>query len=363
MLLKSSKANDAGSANGGAIGPRLKLYLLVTIVLVLVAAAALLIPRGTPLHQCNSLFFQQNKYSCISQLAFSSNNASLCGMMTGNYSSACYESMAERTGNASLCSNSLSGNTTTGSECFTYFANKTGNASLCAGAVEPYKMHCVTSLSVRSSSNASCSMLDPQNQTICSSSVGMSEAIVYGKANLCNLVSNSTDRQIENGILNNTPAVSSLGGMASYMLTYLLAIPNESISPKDLCYLAVAGKTSNSSLCGYISSSQISQLCTSVSSRANVTPQSFNASQILNACSSSSMYISEKQCIVYLTLSESIETDNITWCKTLGSDYYTTCYSSFASAFKNATYCSYISNITASNACLANMNYTSSSSS
>ncbi len=361
MLLKKSQTIEGSPVQKGVEqGQRFKLYLAITLILVGAALAVALIPKGTPLQRCNSLVFLQSKYSCISQLAISSSNASMCSYLPGNYSASCYSSIAENSSNASLCRYSFAKDSAIGSECFAYFANMTGNVSFCANIIEPYKFNCVTKLSVRSANVSSCSMLSAQNQTACSSAVYLSEAIAYRSASFCSLISSNMAQNAEMKAVENTPLLSLLGGVNgynSYLFPYMLAMPNESISLRDLCYLYVAKESSNSSICNSISSSQLRQLCATECSRTNATHAALNASQVLAACNETSAYMSKSQCITYLTITESIATHNLTWCKSLGPKYYDTCYSDFASAFKNSTYCSYITNATANSACLANLNY------
>ena len=327
---------------------KLKLYGAITALFVLLAIAVTLLPKGSALQQCSSIILGQSRDSCFYSLATSTQNQSLCALIAGSSSGACYSSVAESTLSPSTCQ--MAGSNQSVSECITFIAQATNNTLVCSSLGPTHMDGCVTSLAVRSGSLSTCATeSNDSDRQVCVSVVNLDLASATLHPAYCMQVSNSSDKATLAAILNQTRGLLS-GNNSSVLssISSLAFLPNQNYSARDICYTILAARTSNSAFCGNESASA-QGLCTyAVRNYTNSTPTSY--SQLLSNCGQFMQY--RGMCTQYVLLAEAINTKNVSICAGFQSSFAIQCYSSIAARYNNATFCGYIRNSTANNACL-----------
>jgi hypothetical protein len=329
---------------------RLKAYIAITALLVVVAALSfLLVPQGNSIGSCERLVFESSRYACISSLALAESNASICGY-AGTSSDSCYMQLAEKTNNASVCGSIK--NSTTLSLCVFAIATANGNYALCSQAGQPYASRCQAEIAVRLGNATLCSGIGGAAYgAICSSIIGIRKAQLSLNPAYCLNVSSSTNKTLTNYVIAN---VSSGAGSAytqnSFISSSLSLVPNVTYTARDYCYISLATRLSNPLLCANVSAGEAATLCADESSAysANAT---VNYTQMLNNCAQSGSYAQE--CADAVIMAEAVHTRNATACARLTNGLDTSCYSLLASTYKNATYCAYISNSSAKSSCVS----------
>ncbi|MDE1854745.1 MAG: hypothetical protein KGH57_00270 [Candidatus Micrarchaeota archaeon] len=329
---------------------RLRAYLVLTILLVALAAVSfLLVPQGNSVGSCDRLAFQSSRYVCITALALSQGNASVCGY-AGSSSDSCYMQVAEKTGNADTCS-SIS-NSTTFSVCVSAIATAREDYALCSSAGEPYASQCAASVAVRLENATLCgSISNTYYRAECSSIIGIRQATLTGNAAYCLNVSSSGNRNLTAYVIANVSAGSAYT-QNSFILSSFSFLPNVTYTAKDYCYISLATKFYNPLLCANVSAGEASTLCVAQSSSAYGRNATVNYTALLNACSDAGSFA--QQCQESVLLSRAVKTRNVTMCSSLPSSMAVSCFSLMASTYKNATYCGYIANSTANSYCLSN---------
>ncbi|MGC8538267.1 MAG: hypothetical protein ACP5MK_00130 [Candidatus Micrarchaeia archaeon] len=335
---------------------------LLTVVLVIVAVALVLIPRpANPVKGCLGIVLQQNKISCLYDLAISSHNASVCSYITQpNVEASCYAKVGTETLNPEYCSDISKINSSTYSYCMSYIAKHTDNASMCAAVQND---SCVTSVGMQTENISTCNLISNQSgKSICLSSVGIEKALAYENSSYCLDVSsliNSTELQ---AIALNINMSTLLGSASNTMLINELSLaPSLQSSPRDICYIALAAKTGNASYCSGINSSESRGICESSILPPRTENLTYNYTELISLCKNTSYSsICSKISGISLTIAEAIQYDNVTKCSTLNSTASWVCYAAMAKAFDNESYCSYISNSTYNSACIFDISSNSS---
>lgn len=328
--------------------PRLKAYLALTALLIILAGMSfLLVSGGGTLDACNRLIFSGSRYSCISGLALSQENASLCGS-SGPYSDSCYAQVAERTSNAGTCADVQNG-TLMGS-CISYVATAEGNYTLCTTAGEPYSSICKAGIAVSLGNATLCQpVVNATYHAICSSVIGIRLASFTNNAAYCVNVSSSEDKNLTNYIIAN--ATAGQPSQSSYLLSSLSLLPNTAYTARDYCYITVASQTANPALCANVSAGEAADVCSSQAS-AGTGNYTANFTQALAACEQAGSYA--QACEESVIISQAVNTNNSTLCAQLSGGQDATCYSLLASTYNDSSYCGSISNSSERSACIAN---------
>ncbi|MDE1850215.1 MAG: hypothetical protein KGH54_00265 [Candidatus Micrarchaeota archaeon] len=327
---------------------KLKFYGALTALFVLLAIAVTLLPRGNPIQQCSAIILGPSRDSCFYSLATSTQNQSICAMIAGGSAGACYSSVAESTLTPSACQKA--GSSIGVSACTTYIAQATNNAQLCSALAAPYMDGCITSLAIKVSSLATCAA-EPNSSDlgVCISAVNFDLAASTSLPTYCAQVSNSSDRKTLAAILNLTRGALT-GGNSSALssISSLAFLPSQNISARDVCYTMLAARTSNPAFCANESSSGQGLCAYAVRNYTNATPTSYG--ELLSSCGQFMQY--RGICAQYVLLAEAINTKNVSICAGFQQQFAIQCYSSIAAKYSNATFCGYIRNSTAYNACL-----------
>ncbi|MDE1828449.1 MAG: hypothetical protein KGH65_04785 [Candidatus Micrarchaeota archaeon] len=328
---------------------RLRLYGAITLILIALAIAVTLLPTGNPLQRCSGIILGESRDSCFYALATSTQNQSICASIQGSSQGPCYSQIAESTLSPQGCLNAASNSSARA--CVSYIAQATGNASLCTSLGAQYSDGCITSIAVSATNLSMCaSEANFSNRQICASAISFNLASSTLLPAHCAQVSNSTDRSAISKILNLTKgAIASANSSVISSISSLAFLPSQNYSARDICYTLLASRTSNSALCANESASARGLCAYAVAGNyTNSTPTSY--AQLIASCSAFQQY--QGFCAQYVLLAEAIDTKNVSICASFSAALSLQCYSSMAAKYNNATFCGYIRNSTANNACL-----------
>ncbi len=367
---------------------RLRLYAAIALILAVVAITTVLLQSQGQQHgikNCLGIVLSNYRYSCISSLAQSTGNATLCSYMgKGSASDSCVYNIALNTSNASVCTEI----STAGGQdsCIYAVANKTDSYALCSKLNSTAETSCLSHFASRLANVSLCNGIENSTaDSICVSAAEISSVYMTSNALECALVSNSTTVATVNSIAlysgvydYNTSAKvqnsSSLVLGVQSPLGYMQFLPNVTYSARDLCYLYISYKSNNSAYCSEISNSTILGLCTgflqqnattrNTTKTVNVSSSSA-ANSIMNytqisavVCANSTLSVQE--CNSLVVISEAVKTRNASVCTALGGLSGYSCYGALAKVYDNASYCAYITNTSFNSACVQNVYYNSS---
>ncbi|MDE1869504.1 MAG: hypothetical protein KGH71_00775 [Candidatus Micrarchaeota archaeon] len=341
MAAKSQVTQPTSAEN------TIKLYFIITCAVVIIAFLFLIFPKGSALQQCLGILLPSGQSSCLSQLAYSTMNQSICSYIQGADAGGCYSSIAVANHSTALCH--MAGSNQSIGSCISLIALQAQSTAQCDSAPQPYRDMCIYSVATAELKVAQyCYQI--QNNTIrteCASTISLNAAALTLNPGFCANVSNSTNKTIistvsaKNGALfsevNATSTLSSISSSPFISINYTL---------RDMCYTFIAIKTNNSKIC-LNAGNYARSLCNYSLSGSPPAPQ--NYTQLLAACSQAPQYKSE--CIYYVQLSEAIATKNLSICAGFPSPNSWECYSALAQTYGNSTYCGYITNSTANNSC------------
>ncbi|MDE1873721.1 MAG: hypothetical protein KGI04_01205 [Candidatus Micrarchaeota archaeon] len=332
-------------STGSDRAKRFRTYAIMTAALIVIAALSfLLVPQGNSLGSCDRLVFASNRYACITSLALSQNNVSLCGYASGAYADSCYSQVAQQTGNESACG-SISNGTTLGL-CVAAIASANDDYQGCASAGEPYASSCQADVAVKLDNESLCTGIGNSTYaTVCASVIGIRKAQLTENASYCGLVTASIDRNLTSYIILNASAGTSTASVqGSFALGSLPFQQNATYTARDYCYISLAAETANGTLCGKVTAGAATDACISqATAAANYTASGNESlSSLLSACASTGAYA--QQCQESVILSQAINTMNATLCSQLASGQADACYTLLASTYANSSYCGYISN-------------------
>ncbi len=339
----------------------IKVYAVITLILIGVALLFIIFPKGTLLQQCEGIILSINRDACLSNIAISTKNASICGMLSHEASVGCYATLGESTNNITTCEKAYLIDQARGAKCLLKVVSLTGNFSVCGGLVEPYKEKCFFDSALRLHDPQLCSLLSSNNATLCNSSIGINRAYFNTNISYCGSVSNSTNQNFLQQLITNTSSVFvTVAGNLSILVSEFAFVPNQNLSARDLCYITVAAKVGNSSYCNAtgVSARNLCQILANQTAK-NLTPESVNFTSMLQNCKNLTQY--QSYCTTYVLLDEAVLTKNLSICASF-SDYTSwQCYASIAKRYKNMSYCGYITNSSANSACLFSLNTNSTS--
>jgi len=329
---------------------RLLVYLSIVAFIILLAIISTFYVYVNPIQQCKNVIIYSNKVSCFSNLAYSTGNASICSYLNGSYAASCYQSVAYKLSNVSICQYAISSYEPIGASCIEYFVNKTGNISLCNSLPQNDKQTCVF-FGALNSQNLSACELAGSNMSLCFSSVSLSRAIYYKNVSYCYNVSASTNKTFISNIisyskakLNSTIMEISFSSMLDYNIT-----------ARDLCILSVAQELGNKSYCSMFNSSIMQSACYELVSPVQPSSSEVNYTSLLQACSGAGSFTNT--CRTLVLISEAVSNKNVSICKTLNQTASWQCFTTLARTYKNISYCGYITNATANNACILSATY------
>ncbi len=356
-------ASDNTGANADAAQSpeqRLKLYAIVAVVIVILAAVSFLfVPYGNmgSASRCNALISQQGKYSCIEATAIYAHNSTMCGLLPQGYNDYCYFSIAENTSNAYLCGKI--NDTMLGSQCYMYMANYTKDAGICAMMNSSAASNCRYRLAVETKNYTLCSEIGGVvGQSQCGDTIRLDEALGTKNSIYCSEMQNNDNTTATESILQN----SSFGdypklGINVSQLFEFMAFYNQSIGGRDTCYASIAYESSDPTYCGEIVNQNFSTLCTDnvapIAAQANLTNSTVNMTQLYNTCTGTPDQIA--QCRYTFMSIEALKTGNLSICESIPQNYSATCFYYLAKKYNSTTYCGYIKNATLNQACVGDI--------
>lgn len=351
---------DLMQGNGGGknaemgMSYRLKIYIAITVILVVVALLSfLIVPRGSGAKFCTSFPLANSRYECLSNLAASTLNASVCGQLPvqGTYSSdSCYSEVARKTDDSATCRSIV--NATSGYACTEAVAAATGNYSLCAGIGEPYASKCYQAIATRLGAPSLCNAIgNATSAEECSSVIYIGKMLRQNDSGYCANVTDVANESVANYVIANvTYGLGSALSNSSAAFESLAFMPGLTYTARDFCYNIAAEKLDNASLCADISAAYAAGYCRSqlgAVAVANVTAS--NYTQSIALCSKFGAV--SQTCVQAVELAQAIATDNASECAQLGS-LSDSCYSSIAAKYNDTGACGSISNASARATCL-----------
>ncbi len=352
------EAKRAGVLDGRE---RTVVYALVALVLVAIAAASLiLVPRGSgTLQSCRNIVMRQNRDSCLSYLASETKNVSVCRYVSPASSDYCYASVARLTENASVCT-MISGQNET-YDCVFGIANATGAYATCSYLGGSQKAYCIEHLAESLGNVTACSTLNSSDAQICSSAIYFDRASSGDNATYCALVSNTTDQNITASILALSGAFAGPSGNMTLGLALggagYLQNGGNGFAVRDLCYMEVATALKSPAECARISNATLLSACNQSAYGGAVANFTGNGTLPSSFCS---QYVGQNvsSCNNIISITEAISTKNASYCADINytlSRYQ--CYAAMARAYNSTSYCGYISNSSANQECVQNINY------
>lgn len=354
---------NKGILEGRSEWEKVRIYLAIVLVLVVLAVAVTLaVPRSHGAKSCLSILLEGSRDSCLLNLALYSKNSTVCGYLPKASSDSCYSAIAKESLNASTCTKISNYNGS--AECVTYVANATDSPGTCSLLNGSQRSDCIEALAVRLGDTASCSMISNSTEAmICASSVYFSEAVNNQNSSYCKAVTNTTDHVSVIKILTVSGSVTntSSSSQSEFLgLNPLLYLESEgySYSAKDLCYYSVASTLGSQSSCRDISNKSLEVMCNSSTSKSTgISNLSENTTGLYSLCIKYSSG-NVATCNALVNITRALGSENVSYCSSLSSQAFRNqCYASLARAYRNASYCGYISNSTVNSACVEDINY------
>ncbi len=342
-------SQDAGDSD---VTGKLKIYAVIVFLLVILALASFLfLPKGGSLGSCKSLVISESRDQCLTELAISTANASVCGLATGSYSTECYMQIAQNTGNSTMCSELGSG--ALESQCVMPIAVREDDYGLCEKISEPYLSKCVEQIALQSDNATLCgNVANATDEMYCTSLLGIKSALDFKSAEYCLNVSSEDNPNFTSSIIVNftTPKNATAQPTTELVTSFLPFTPNVTFTARDFCYTALATATYNTSLCDSVTYGEGRTLCVDQATKITNTTASYSTE--IAGCSALGSY--SEQCIEGVELSEAVQTKNVSICAQFQEPINDNCYAEIASTYKNSTFCSYISNSTEESLCVSN---------
>ena len=384
-MKNPDKVKKKGKAEGTAEEQHagmIKLAIFaISLLLALTFIIYLLVPSGSAFEKCMGVVLSGYRYSCLESLAQSTGNYSICSHVPAPMANNCYSSIAEQEKNLTICD--MASSSSARASCTIYIANSTDTYQECATLSGADMNECDMELAIRLENTGICSgITDAVNRTACVSAISFEKAVVGGNASYCAAVENKTNLN-ETGLFF---TYLNAYGNKSYAYTNITD-PISSIilsqyvnaSPRDECYLDLAMKFHNQTYCSLTSNQTLGQICAyysaagpSATSPATNSSHSFNFSedymQLYQQCVSNatlSQYCpSASQFQSQYALYHAILDKNTSICASFNQSLGDYCYFSIAVEYNQSSYCGYIQNGTMNAACVETvLNQTSSATS
>jgi len=339
---------------------RKRLVIIYSAIVIVIFAFSLGLQFGlsheTALRKCENIALYSYRYTCLFDLANTTGNSSICGLLPASYSNACYLSLARKTFDAVLCGKIT--NATYAASCFQSIALHTGNLSFCGREPAPFADACYSIFANKLANPSVCTYIkNLTSRTICSSEIFANLAFTTNNASYCNNVSNSSNTSITEAVMSNATMPSVVN--VSLQLSSYLFQQGGHISAKDFCEIGVGYITNNLSLCSRVSP-YLNQACLQVINSKSASQRAVNFTQALQACNFTGSYA--KACIDAVLLSEAVKTGNLSICSQMNETSGYVCYEALAKVKENASICSYIANKSISSACMEDVSLNASSS-
>ncbi|MDE1810755.1 MAG: hypothetical protein KGH66_01820 [Candidatus Micrarchaeota archaeon] len=325
---------------------RIRLYVLVTVVLVGLAGVslALSVHGSSAIRSCGGILLSIPKNNCYTALANYTKNASICGKVSGTASQAgCIISVAQQSDNLSVCSQLANYSSYYMSLCVSGASTKQSSVASCTQLAEPYSSQCAFSIAAEQnfSDNSTCSYVSNLSQRyVCSSMYYYARALADRSPSYCSLLPNAANQ----GIMG---AISQQNSDNYTLQIQQIQLAELNVTPQNYCYYRLASITSDYSLCTG-APGLLGQLCTYGQESSSSNATSINAS----SCSSAPQAI-RGICTYAVLISTAVSTMNVSICSQISNTtYQSSCITAYAIRY-NSTYCSRIGNLTYRQGCYA----------
>lgn len=307
---------------------RIGALVLIIVVLALISVFYLDLHKG-----CSGVLYTTQRNNCFENFAVSTGNASMCYKISGTYvQNLCLENVAVSTSNASVC-NSINNQSITYS-CASKLSISTGNESVCNTlSTQQYRSECLYSFASSKEFAEVYYCNGISNSTLygyCSDASTYGLAMSTGNASYCSSISSN----VSTGM----PASELMGIYKSNQSTtnYTFSDTLLNASDSEICYYSLAIKYRNLSLCSYLHGA-VGEACNAQLNLTSAKKPKINLATVVSDCIAVGIYGGE------------LTTDS--------------CYVGFAVSYRNATYCSPITNSSIKKNCIAKVANTTNSSS
>ncbi|MDE1825503.1 MAG: hypothetical protein KGH61_01530 [Candidatus Micrarchaeota archaeon] len=328
----------------------LKIYFILALAIIALAALLAILPSGTQAQRCGGIIMGQSRDLCFMQLALSQNNQSLCAYIKGAGSGPCYASIGEAKLNQSLCAKAGS----LGYNCLEFIANATSNPAYCSGIQGQQRDACTLAIAVKALDFRACpSISNASKAEVCNISISLDIAAAAKSPALCAKLPIQTNTSVLSSVLSQTSSIFARSNLTTLQtnIDTLPFIPGSNYSARDICYAIVGVGTQNQSACKSISGAALGSICSYLAAgTASSQVQTANYSQLISECSNAGQY--SYVCVQYAKLAFALSTRNVSICSSFSNSTALECYEGLAANYHNASYCGYIKNSTDNNDCL-----------
>lgn len=333
-----------------------QLAVVLVIALLIMVVAILFLSSGSSstsqsgpssVSQCSSGSTQQ-QISCLTQLAASTNNATICSSLPSYQKDTCLYQVASDEKNITICSG-IDRNDSQYSQCVETLAQNSTNPGACDYLPAVSATACIySSLSASNFDNINvCSALNnASNSESCRTIYYYQNALKTNNAADCAYLQSSANFSSMYAIINNYSAIGTQGELGLVSLN---------ISPRDYCYAKLAQALNNASLCGLTTTTYGNYLCTySLAQTSNTLTFSvdFNATNVSVACGGAPNSYYKNFCSYSYITNKAVVSKNPSTCLQLNlSNGQFSCITQSALLSDNAAACDLISNDTNAGLC------------
>ncbi len=359
FLGAADKKNDpVALKKGGGSKPFLnqaqkrKLLIYSVVLLMIIAMPLLLLSGGSRgLASCEGIILSQQRYECISGLASSTSNASMCSNLPSQYSYNCVLGIALHNKNLTECG-IINPSSPYYYSCVYNITVSLGSPSGChllQGAQESTCLYSIAQLSNFTDLALCASIPSKSTEAQCSYMYYFRNAISYGNAGSCAALPSSVNYGL---MLNMSKYVAnqSIGSVFEYALG--------KFTPRDYCYNQVAILEKNATICSFASpdAANFCQYQVQYAIEAAVNNTAVNTSvscanlplskltQAENLTKNETRYLYNLT-IFGCTMESAITAKNITICSEIqNSTYYNSCVWGYIKNFNATGYCNDLTN-------------------
>lgn len=352
-------------------------YAAIAIIMVIIAAVVLALQNNQGgLKGCTGIILEAYRDSCISRLAYSTANVSLCSYLPSGQADSCISYIAENRSDAALCSGLST--SAEGNACMGAIANEEDNYTLCREMNGSALDACVTSIASRLAQPGECTGLSSRVAAqICANASLLSGALHSENPNACGSVTNRTGGTLTSGVAYYSGVFTYSGNgtvgngaltleqRASSPLSVVQFLNASTYSSRDLCYIYMAAALRAPQYCADVPNATIANVCSGgvqpVNSNSTLTASGAavtggNSTQLIAALCKN-LTLTAGTCNNFAQFYHAVSTRNLTLCGALSGGTQYQCYITLAKDYNNTNICSYITNATVNAACIEDVTY------
>ncbi len=354
---------------------QLLVYIGLIVFAALLAGLGYLLSMhpSSGISECNSIVLSQNKYDCLYHLAYSTKNASVCGLMQGQTSASCYAGIALLTSNTLACGGI--GNQTLRYQCITESSSLGLSSKSCMILNGSERSSCIASVAISRDNLSLCSKIgNGTHADECASAIYLGMAAFGKDANYCSGISNTTNQSEVLNIISLSEEIPKYSGLSVFSssltpISYIESSSGQEYSARDLCYFSVSEITGNQSSCSSINTPSLYNLCVTYSYNSSLYNSYYSnmsknyssnmtISKLLDQLCSKYNATNSQSCNDLVQVSSAVVGRNASICGAINSTLASyQCYASLAQEYNDSQYCGYITNSTLNQACVDNIYY------